>query len=708
MNPRNGQSHLGPNNVNPPPSHQQHLLRGNREHQELKENPNRIQQHTGLLDQGLNEFLHLEDFLVNEPSTQLTANASQMPPSSMLMHGLSNYPYSFDSEQHVLNSMIPTNMNQPTTPSSEHIHWNGNNNHGPLHQHLHHFINNFIVPTPTEIDMSWISQQLQLQSNTHGSNISSDTFSPLAQQQQTSPPPSSVTAQSTSSSSSSGESSNNNNVNNNITNNNNGNGVEYFPIACEQCRQQHRKCDKQLPKCYSCAQRGIECVYRESKRNKKSTNTNKNDKSYSKSSEKSRSVNNASKEQNRNQLSKEKSHSFNPLFSPYPLGKKPINEELQTSESLSSRAVIDFYFDVACDGYPLVSREELENFITLFPNCDDVDISSLQNCEMFAMYYSIRALCECRAGLFEQSEKTNQKAKDCLSKVFDRISSSSVAAVYAHLVVYELYIGKTEQAKFYFAILDFLTKKLFSLSENSSVDSITQSKLTIYEKNLEGWMYYYDTVLKLGLTEDFENHTVEDLLIRLPEMYSFFCQEPLPEEWVRLTKEKVSNENCFEIWSIVELLVNKFKHLEKSVILTIPDTVNRADFVEPIYQIVSDSLRIAILSKSQSPITRELIEKSALNITNHTENPLYPLFPVDILFCVRPAVEIHLEICNTLLQRGGNDFIHNGIDYFSILKKDLRAFALMKPKFKAVIKFINKVTDRVEKMIAVMEQLKYQ
>lgn len=413
-------------------------------------------------------------------------------------------------------------------------------------------------------------------------------------------------------------------------------------------------------------------------------------------------------------LETSKSKSFHLLFSPYPLGKKSNEEFVQTSESLSTRAVIDYYFDVACDGYPLVSREELENFITYFPNCDDVEISSLQvNCEMFAMYFSIRALCECRAGLIEQSEKTIQKAKDCLSKVFDRISSSSVAAVYAHLVVYELYNGKTEQAKFYFTILDFLTKKLFSISEESGVDSETQSKLTIYEKNLEGWMYYYDTVLKLGLTEDFEKHTVEDLLIRLPEMYSFFCQEPLPQEWIhRLTKEKVTNENCFEIWSIVELLVNKFKNLEKSTLLTIPDTVNRADFVEPIYQIISDSLRIAILSKSQSPITQELIEKSALNIIHLTENPLYPLFPVDILFCVKPAVNIHLEICHELVLQshslgcGRNDFVHHGVDYYNILKKDLRSFTVMKPKFKAITKWINKITDQIEQMIAAMDKIK--
>ncbi|KAG2381527.1 hypothetical protein C9374_006516 [Naegleria lovaniensis] len=582
-----------------------------------------------------NEFLNLEDFLVDESKSQRNANDD----------GYS----SFSSGQQVLGSFIHRDGDgNELIPSGQH--WTDNNN-DPL-QHLQSFIGSFIIPSFS----SSTTAQANITSNNESNNV------------------------------------------NNLSNSSDENSSEFFPIACEQCRQQHRRCDKRLPKCYLCTQRKVECVYREPRRNKKTNHDNnvktpENSRNHS-SNVHQRNVNNPS------------THSMNPLFSPYPLGKKSVNEELKTSESLSSRAVFDLYFDVACEGYPLVSREELENFITHFPNCDDVgnDTNKLQNCEMFAMYFSVRALCESRNGLFEQSEKSIQKSKDCLSKVFDR-TSITVAAVYAHLVMYELYTGKTEQAKFYFTILDFLSKKLFAPEDS---ESVTPSQPTIYEKNLEVWIYSYNAALKLGIIEDFDKVSVENFLSCIPEIYSFFCQEPLPQEWIQLMTSKVTPENCFEIWSIIELLVNKFKNIEKSDMLSIPDTVNRLEFVEPLYQMILDSLRIAILSKSQSSITREVIEQSALSITNHTENPLYPLFPIDVVFCVKQAVEKHLEICNSILQQGGNDFVHNGVDYCSILKKDLRAFTVMKPKFKAVNKWINNISSRIEEMIATIERVKFQ
>ena len=40
---------------------------------------------------------------------------------------------------------------------------------------------------------------------------------------------------------------------------------EFSPIACTQCRSRHKKCDKKLPKCTYCNNKGLDCEYVEPK-----------------------------------------------------------------------------------------------------------------------------------------------------------------------------------------------------------------------------------------------------------------------------------------------------------------------------------------------------------------------------------------------------------------------------------------------------------
>ena len=35
---------------------------------------------------------------------------------------------------------------------------------------------------------------------------------------------------------------------------------EFHPIACFQCRRSHKKCDKTLPECIKCCNKGLKCI----------------------------------------------------------------------------------------------------------------------------------------------------------------------------------------------------------------------------------------------------------------------------------------------------------------------------------------------------------------------------------------------------------------------------------------------------------------
>ncbi|KAL9647397.1 hypothetical protein ABK040_011761 [Willaertia magna] len=62
------------------------------------------------------------------------------------------------------------------------------------------------------------------------------------------------------------------NIINNYNDNNNNKTLQeeeekkFYPIACANCRQRHKKCDKLYPSCTQCQKRGVNCVYKTPKK----------------------------------------------------------------------------------------------------------------------------------------------------------------------------------------------------------------------------------------------------------------------------------------------------------------------------------------------------------------------------------------------------------------------------------------------------------
>ncbi|EFC39168.1 predicted protein [Naegleria gruberi] len=468
--------------------------------------------------------------------------------------------------------------------------------------------------------------------------------------------------------------------------------TEFFPIACEPCRKQHRKCDKKLPCCTACTQRSVECIYRESKRNAiKGTEEKKKRK-------KKKGVTSFKP--------KDGVVSNDPKFKPYhSTTNNNIAEKNSDSDSdnveevghLSKRNVIDFYFDIACDGCPLVSKEELENYITT-PN--DIEGEKSNKKEMFPLFLSVRALCECRYGLAELAEKTAQRAKKALSKMFDQIQSYHIAATYGNLASYEGWVGRYENAKFYMQILQYYVKTQLSGEEK-------RATMTDCERNLENLVFYFNNVLG----DDLNRLDLKEFLRRLPDIYSFFTMDKFPEEWIGVVTREVNSENCFEIWSVVQMCVENIKKVAKGLIDTPTKSPALACFsygpeyeelVDPIFTLIANSLRISILSKSHNPTVRDIMEKAALEITEITQHAWFPLFPIETLVCVAKATNVHLQIVKTLISSQSTDFRYNGIDYFDILEKDMRAFNLMKKRYKFVELFFKDLLADMEQYLSLI------
>ncbi|KAG2375013.1 hypothetical protein C9374_010387 [Naegleria lovaniensis] len=483
--------------------------------------------------------------------------------------------------------------------------------------------------------------------------------------------------------------------------------AQFFAIACEPCRKQHRKCSKHLPSCMECKQRGVECVYRESKRIKSSSSSSSVEEKHSKRNTKEHSTSVKDKKLKYKPYEKASTESSDKRGNDV-VGQ---NENLNSTEfdeetgHLNKRNVIEFYYEFASDGCPCIAREEFEKFLFSSPSLSSFDSSNSSNSSeelndsnsvereaWLAIFLSIRALCECRYGLTELAEKSAQKAKNLLSKMFDQFNNYHVAVVYGNLATYEAWCGRFENAKFYVQILSYCVNSLFP-------DATKREQMNIYERNLESVVFYFNRII----SDNFEKMGIQQVVQRIPEVFSFFTGKQCPSNWLKLLQQEITSENCFEIWSVIQVII---EDLKQAVIANVNSPSTKqiipacygyrkeySSMIEPVFTLFSHSVKISILAKSSSPLVRGVIEKCALEITQITEHEAFPLFPVEVVACVIAASQIHIQIVKMLLQQDSADFMYNGNNYFEILQKDLRGIDILRKRYKILSKFSNLIGE---------------
>ncbi|KAL9656758.1 hypothetical protein ABK040_003025 [Willaertia magna] len=212
-------------------------------------------------------------------------------------------------------------------------------------------------------------------------------------------------------------------------NNDNDKQQHFHPIACVNCRKHHKRCNKTLPSCSGCIQRGISCEYRTPKARQRKVNllqqqlqqtmTN-NCTSTSTSSTTMNTffipnqiqfnVNN-----NDTGMSVNNTLPYNNMVKPY-----SIRNYNNHSSKLSRSSVIDFYCKTISLGFPIIEREELYKYTTR----DYRDAENLTHEErvVMALYYSIQALVEQRFGYLEDAELSAKISRNLLKEIFDEHS----------------------------------------------------------------------------------------------------------------------------------------------------------------------------------------------------------------------------------------------------------------------------------------------
>lgn len=309
--------------------------------------------------------------------------------------------------------------------------------------------------------------------------------------------------------------------------------VALYPISCVHCRKQHKRCDRKLPSCDRCIQKGLTCMYKESKRiattaTISTTKTTNCSASTTIATTEPSSINPSSEggtptPKKRNSRKRKKNTTENQIQCQPPLiqeketlqrtsSSSQFNQEVIHSnmshprfnhqkfyeEGLSKRQVIDCYYSFACDGFPLMDREDMEqcpeNYLDYLQNTpileenDEELMNSSRNNgnakfkhlqELVALFLSVKAVCEMRCGMSEVAEKSAKLARNAICNYFDQHESFLVATTFSHLSQYEILNSRITNAKFYLQFVAFYLQHRFVQTAECDTNDDSSASSTI-------------------------------------------------------------------------------------------------------------------------------------------------------------------------------------------------------------------------------------
>ncbi|KAF0973144.1 hypothetical protein FDP41_008351 [Naegleria fowleri] len=413
---------------------------------------------------------------------------------------------------------------------------------------------------------------------------------------------------------------------------------EFHPIACVQCRQLHKKCDKRLPSCSKCVSRGVECTYRTPKRNTTQPQQKKK-----------------KKKKNRSKASS---------LSPY----MPIIPNRAKSK------IVDIYFTCLAGDFPLISREELEYYL------DD------QNCppgtpnkrEVEVLFAVIRALVEQRCGTIEEATTAMLEARHALSTVFCHHSNFYVATAFCYMSFVESLNHDLKTAKFFLQCCEFYLECLAS-------ENVMDTRAQLLKK---AHAYAKISSCNNRIPNDYSGN-VMDMIKQIPQMYTLSTGQTLPPEFHHLVSQEITENNYQDMLDVIDTLT-KLMYAQTSNILSKTAESKPLSKIEIVYLFISNGLKIAILTKAGQ--RKDIIEDCALRITYTTYTDLYPFCSIDMISYVALAARVHFHIVRAI-EAGQRSAYNTGItsldgstfgpiDYYDILAHDLRAINLLKRHLK--------------------------
>jgi len=434
--------------------------------------------------------------------------------------------------------------------------------------------------------------------------------------------------------------------------------LQLHPIACTHCRRLHKRCDKMLPKCKNCIERGTLCIYKTPNRKGR-----KIAKEFLAATEEQDTDSTRTMQQNEQSSSDGESV-----------------KHLQQSQTL------EMYYYVLCT-FPAVKAVEREEFeIHLNEYMAAGRRASKKSQDMYLMFLAIRALGEQRCSMTEAAEDSMLMCRRELGRVFFEHSNFYVACTYAYLIMYEAGCGRLETAQYYMESVYFYIR------------NIREEQPRIREKEFN-FMKFLLALLDTGCTNDFNLLTI---VKQWPDFFSEYLEITLPAEWKVILSQKLDQYNFrayIKIIDFMDTLASSMRDLPKC-----------DNTIEDIFSsITTDGMRILVLEAvNEDPA---LLEQYALKITQTTQHELFTLAPSFIIPYVAAAARSHLNIVK-MIEKGlranpsscpvmssTGEIATVIVDYYSVLRHDLHALEVLSKKYQRVKIFHGTYMEEMEQIL---------
>ncbi|EFC36642.1 predicted protein [Naegleria gruberi] len=430
------------------------------------------------------------------------------------------------------------------------------------------------------------------------------------------------------------------------------------PISCICCRKAHKKCDRQLPTCSKCIQRGIACAYNEPKKRGKAAEA-------------------------------------------YQQRKKRKEQDL---DELAAN-VIHYFYTFISGGHPVIRKPKFEYFVNhylaqlennnefvLIPNDYISNIEELQCIYLF--YLSIKSIYY---QLNTELELASDSMKNC-EELYSKLVTKSFMNFYFNaacqfISLYYSGIGDFVKVRFYIAIVKFY------LSERKEFTDL-------YEKNLERKIV-------------FQNKSSNDLIDgfsafieNMPKIFEVTVGQNLenlliPGALEYLRTASVTTENyCFfkQVVDFVFKVVGQYRvDLFKQMIDCHSETFFKFEKLHR--NLIYYGFQLFFLSRL--PAFSPQLEEVALKLSCLTEHEYFKYSVPEVIPCVSECAKIHLQVIRQIESRkraNNMPFItSNGkvltIDYYSILERDYNALKSLEKRYPRVRNSFGSLINEIQTIL---------
>ena len=352
------------------------------------------------------------------------------------------------------------------------------------------------------------------------------------------------------------------------------------------------------------------------------------------------------------------------------------------NKQLMKRLTVDDYY--RSTSMPLIDQRSVEQIF----------FSEKRSAEANCFLYSIHMLMCQRRGFKEESERAYEKTRAMLSSVFDQWRSFLTACTYCNLSIYCSGEGNDADAVFYLSFVDYYFSQLkekFSLGQQNlrylkSIAEMAAGIGVCSEKPI------YDELAEVD-AESLSKQCHHDVANLLVGFYKYTTgKKKVPPELLQITSQTINQDTIFLYLTLFDMITK----------LVTQHEANRQKSLTPEQEEISKAICDAFINGTRVLILQQcgykgkVLEDAANRIAEIFSNEISIGFASPLyMSSVIATCQVHIAIIEEI-ESGARSNFEFGVDYYSMIDKDIKAMNYLEKQFGRVRKRYSQIIYRLE------------